>query len=129
MTPTAVQTGLSLSTAGDGINATKTTLGANTVAASLHIKFTPGIGNRNTACGKLKVFMAISPFSVTTADAPKFFKGSFNTVIEVLPGQDVQAVCKRSRLVTADGTYAYVWTDVPTYNNAPSLDATIMEVD
>lgn len=127
---TDLQTSLALSAAGQGLNPTKTTLTTTTAAVQLHAQFITGVGtaNRNER-PKLKILMAISPFSINAADAPvqmrdQAFELDINPRQEnTLPQHEV------SPFIPSGGLYAYVWMDVPNFNAAPTLNLKLTEIN
>lgn len=108
-------------------NILKTTLQAGTTVASISAKLTNGAAQGNNQ-KRVKVWFAISPFSITDTDAPAQF-GAVAQCLEVLPHRDAGGIqyCKTD-LQPADGLYIYSWTEVPLLDAAATLTVNLLEM-
>lgn len=127
MTSTTVVNAQTLSTTGAAVFATKTTLQTTTVAAELHAKVTPGTSGSGQ---RIKGFLAVSPFSVTAAEAPNNLKLQA-VAVEIYIPADGKPIIDRTETVSAigDPLYAYTWFEIPALSaDQPVLDAILTEL-
>jgi len=129
MTITSINTGLAIGgTESSAVGPVKTTLGANTAAVALNLQYTNGasVGDYMEAP---RVFYAVSPFSVTAAQAVTQMlpvAESFDIVPARLPRG---VTTQRSDLIVNTGGFLYTWFETPKMPDAATVTLNAAEID
>jgi len=135
MTTTAVLSGQSIGTSTNvgndltfAASTMKVTIQTTTTTFVVSAKLTNGAGSYNLGSRPV-VWYASSPFSVVYTAAPALFRNGGARYLEMVPStQSGLAVAKTSSLETVNGSYIYVWCDVPTVSVAQTLDISVVEL-
>lgn len=127
MTSTTVVNAQTLSTTGSAVFATKTMLQSTTVAAQLNAQVTPGTSGSGQ---RIKGFLAVSPFSVTAAEAPSNLKLQAVAVEIYIPADGKPSINQTPVVSTIGATmYAYTWFEIPALSaTQPTLSAILTEL-
>jgi len=127
MTSTTVVNNQTLSTNGAAVFATKTTLQSTTVAVQMSAALTPGTSGSGQ---RIKGFLAVSPVSVTAAEAPNNLQLQA-VAVEIYIPADGKPKINQTEIVPAIGAtvYAYTWFEIPSLSaTQPTLTAAVHEL-
>lgn len=135
MTTTVILTGQSIGTGSNaGADLTFATAGmkvtkqAATTAFVISAVLTNGAAAYNLAARPV-IRYASSPFSVVYTAAPALFRNGGSRYLELVPAIGAGgAVSRSSEIETVNGSYIYIWVDVPTVSVAQTLDLSIVEL-